>query len=108
MSGFTKGKWKYSEKLQQVTAYPEGPGNWLIVGGFPTYPDEQVMWKEITGKLCWNGDETDANGRLIAAAPEMYELLKIWTEIQAQPTLMEAQKKAQELLAYIDGEEAEE
>lgn len=42
--------------------------------------------------------------RLTAAAPEMYELLKVWTEIQAQPMLREARDKARELIARIDGE----
>ena len=46
-----------------------------------------------------------ANERLIAAAPEMYELLEVWVNIQAQPTLKEARKRASELLARIDGEE---
>lgn len=45
----------------------------------------------------------EANARLIAAAPEMYELMKIWVQVQAQPTLRNAQDKARELLARIDG-----
>lgn len=49
--------------------------------------------------------DKEANARLIAAAPEMYELLKVWVQIQAQPTLRNAQDKAQELLARIDGKE---
>ena len=50
-------------------------------------------------------DECYANARLIASAPEMYELLKVWVNVQAQPTLRNAQARAQELLARIDGEE---
>ena len=50
-------------------------------------------------------EETDA--RLIAAAPEMYELLKVWTQIRAEPTLKEARDTARKLLARIDGEEAQ-
>ena len=46
--------------------------------------------------------EIQANARLIASAPEMYELLKVWTEIQAQPTLRTAQETARKLLARID------
>ena len=42
------------------------------------------------------------NGRLIAAAPEMYKLMKIWVQVQAQPTLRNAQDKARELLERID------
>ena len=46
-------------------------------------------------------NNTIANARLIAAAPEMYELLKVWVQVQAQPTLRNAQDKAQKLLARI-------
>ena len=107
MSGFTKGKWKYSEELRQVTAYPEGPGNWPVVGGMPAFPGEAPsLWKDITGKLCWNGDETDANGRLIAAAPEMYEILCEFLCICGYNE--ETLEDAEELIARIDGEDAEE
>ena len=47
------------------------------------------------------------NARLIAAAPEMYELLKVWTQIGAEPTLMNARKRAVELLDSIDGKDGE-
>ena len=50
-------------------------------------------------------EETQANARLIAAAPEMYKLLKVWVNVQVQPTLREAQNTARELLARIDGVE---
>ena len=46
-----------------------------------------------------------ANARLIAAAPEMHELLKVWTQIGAEPTLKNARKRAEELLDSIDGKE---
>ena len=48
-------------------------------------------------------NNTIANARLIAAAPEMYELLKVWVQVQAQPTLRNAQDKARELIERIDG-----
>ena len=47
------------------------------------------------------------NARLIAAAPEMYKLLKVWTQIGAEPTLMNARKRAVELLDSIDGKDGE-
>ena len=56
---------------------------------------------------CFNTPDSKANAHLIAAAPEMYELLKVWVSIQAQPTLMNAREKAKELLARIDGKEAD-
>ena len=37
--------------------------------------------------------------------PEMYDLLKVWVTVQAQPTLMYARERARELLASIDGTE---
>lgn len=113
MRQFTKGKWKYLEATQCVTAYPEGPGNWPVIDGMPTYPDEQALWKDITGELCWNGEETDANGRLIAAAPEMYETLATLLEElpiiagdSRHDALVLAMHEARKLLARIDGEEA--
>ncbi|MBQ7544895.1 MAG: hypothetical protein IJT02_08130 [Synergistaceae bacterium] len=125
MSGFTKGIWKYSEELQEVTAYPEGSGDWPIVGGLPRFPgDGNSLWKDITGELCWNGTETDANGRLIAAAPEMYRLLCEFLKIDEQKTWAATEKNdpaymmalmaqdgavnmAKKLLARIDNEGAE-
>ena len=51
--------------------------------------------------------ERDRLYRMKEAAPEMYELLKVWTQILAQPTLMIAKEKAKELLNRIDGEDAQ-
>ena len=45
------------------------------------------------------------NPRLMAVAPEMYDLLKVWVTVQAQPDLRIAQERARELLASIDGTE---
>ena len=42
--------------------------------------------------------------RMIAAAPEMYALLRVWVNIGAEPVLMEAKKQAKDLIAQIDGE----
>lgn len=47
----------------------------------------------------------DYNMRLLAAAPEMYELLKVWAEIQVEPTLMEARNKTRKLIERIDRKE---
>ena len=47
----------------------------------------------------------NTNPQLTAAAPEMYELLKIWVQIQVQPTLMNAKDTARKLLDRIDGKE---
>ena len=89
MSKFTVGRWTESE-------------------GIITVSDEQGNWIGNVADIlcCKNEDEEKANARLIAAAPEMYELLEVWVNLQAQPTLMEARKRAQELLVRIDGTEA--
>lgn len=56
----------------------------------------------------WNmREEAKANTRLIAAAPEMYEMLKVWTLAYTEPMRMDARKRAVELLGCIDGKDAE-
>ena len=80
MSNFTKGKWKYLHNLYQVVSYPENE---------PVFYDgnAQALWHDITGELNIglnnSEEEAHANGRLIAAAPEMYELLKFFCEDKA-------------------------
>ncbi|MBQ3446864.1 MAG: hypothetical protein IJG37_04385 [Synergistaceae bacterium] len=81
MSKFTQGKWTAE----------------MIYGDHPIVTADGRMVAD-----CFNNE---ANARLIASAPEMYELLKVWTQIQAQPTLRNAQETARELLARIDGKE---
>ena len=88
MTEFTKGKWVYDEPFGvifshetcEVIAHVQGAG---------------------TGSCFCSTQEGQANARLIAAAPDMYELLKVWVQVQAQPTLRNAQDKAQKLLARI-------
>ena len=58
------------------------PGPWIAVGGWVEHPDDNVadictcdielMGQERLGR---SSDETAANARLIAAAPEMLETL---------------------------------
>ena len=56
----------------------------------------------------WNRREgVKAQSRPLAYVPEMYELLKVWTQVRAEPMLMNARDTARKLLARIDGEEAE-
>ena len=56
----------------------------------------------------WNRREgVKAQSRPLAYVPEMYELLKVWTQVGAEPMLMNARDTARKLLARIDGEEAE-
>lgn len=46
-----------------------------------------------------------ADAKLISAAPVMYELLRLWTTLQAEPSLKIARAKASKLLAAIDEQE---
>ncbi|MBQ7220721.1 MAG: hypothetical protein IJS28_07065 [Synergistaceae bacterium] len=53
-----------------------------------------------------NAEECTSNARLIASAPEMYELLK--SVVEYKPDIVwDVVFYAQKLLARIDGEEAE-
>ena len=97
MPKFTKGEWVFDEKDHKVVSYELIPH------------DGSKIWsaKHIAEVLSQRGKRPEllANGRLIAAAPEMYELLKVWTTIGVQPDLREAQEKARELIATIDEKE---
>lgn len=82
MSQFTKGKW-YADEWDI--------GRWGVFHG------------DISVADCW---DNEANARLIAAAPEMYSLLKqvaYGTCDDCMPMLVSARK----LLAHIDGKENE-
>lgn len=99
MSKFIAGKWIADDAGEYVfTQTPEGlemvaqMRGWSYLTKHLT-PDEAIKVQK-------------ANARLIAAAPEMHELLKVWTQIRAEPTLMNARKRAEELLVRIDGKEA--
>ena len=109
MSKFTKGKWKYLEALYEVTAYPEDEGTWRKNKfGWPVYTNGGC-WQDITGELCGlDEEEKHANGRLIAAAPEMYELLKELVCWKYDSTItVNLAIKAENLLASVDGKETE-
>ena len=86
MSKFTKGKWIIDRDGSAIFSDSE---DCYVAELSPANSDEQVA----------------ANARLIAAASEMYELLKIWVQIQVQPTLMNAKDTARKLLDRIDGKE---
>jgi hypothetical protein len=87
MSEFTKGTWEYD----RVSGCVHHNGRLIaeVAGG---------------GGANYCHSRGEANARLIAAAPDMYELLKVWVNVQAQPTLRNTQKMAQELLARINGD----
>lgn len=96
MTEFTKGKWTADDM-----------GEYVFAHGFNMMICQMRGWGYLHGTLGLTPDNVievqKANARLIAAAPEMYELMKIWVQVQAQPTLRNAQDKARELLERIDG-----
>ena len=106
MSKFTGGKWTaddygcyvFAHGTDMMICQMRGEGYLRSKEGLS---DEEIMAVQ------------EANARLIAAAPEMYELLRIFTDEPSETEkriyeLCSAFLKAQELLARIDGEEAEE
>ena len=86
MSKFTQGKWEYvMRSIRAIT------------------PKETIGVAFI---YCSNGqEEAEANARLIAAAPEMYELLKALWESSNDAEVGGVKLGAKKLLARIDGEE---
>lgn len=69
MSNYTKGKWKvYEDHMTARTDVVSEDG----IGFF------QKIIANI--KTCDTMDETDANARLIASAPDMYEALRALVE----------------------------
>lgn len=92
MSRFTKGKWRYVEMNNAVVVDDD---SYLPIA-FPT------------GCSMFSEQEYKANGRLIAAAPEMYELLLeelVPTSDYGGIVSFERERKIKELLARIDGKE---
>ena len=111
MSEFTKGKWEAGQLL-------DGSNQWIIITNRGT-PDEHIAaviqgcYKVIAPmQLEPLLEQTEANARLIAAAPEMYEALcelvclDGCTSCSCQ-SRADAIKEAQELIAHIDGREVE-
>lgn len=98
MSDFSKGKWRYSET-----------NNTVVIND-----DRYIPVAFLVGCSMFSKQEYQANGRLIAAAPEMYELLNsIAWYIEATQKLQkdyladefsDYATRVKELLARIDGE----
>lgn len=85
MSKFTEGEWEYDK---EYIFLPNG--KWYQPNGFVYDEEEQ------------------ANARLIAAAPEMYELLESIVSLLSVHSYSQGEAvKIHQLLARIDGEEAE-
>ncbi len=91
MSKFTKGTWMPSnDGLSVLVRDREGRRICEFI--------ECFMWHEDEA-------EDKANICLIAAAPEMYRLLKAFAECLHEDGMFGLMEDAQELIARIDGEE---
>ena len=84
----------------------------LLPPAFPHAPYTIQTTVHETGPGCWACEtiasvDSEANGRLIVAAPAMYELLKLCIETLDEylPFECGASKVSKRLLARIDGEE---
>ena len=104
MSEFTKGKWYLDDDKEDI---------------YVIYENEENGQKEkVYVAAAWAGGihegEAEANARLIAAAPEMYELLdgliyKLKTNGADEcEEIDEAIQEIERLIERIDGEEAQE
>ena len=93
MSKFTKGPWDVTPRLDVMKGK-----SYIAPISIMTHGSHMIAINE----------ETRANARLIAAAPEMYELLKeelIPTSDYGGTLSFERERKVRELLARINGEE---
>lgn len=99
MSDFSKGKWRYSEI-----------NNTVVIDD-----DRYIPVAFLLGCSMFSKQEYQANGRLMAAAPEMYEMITKLVDgitiaellngmqvVKVNPVLIESAKR---LLAEIDGED---
>lgn len=93
MSKFTPGEWEAlkAKGYHIIRLAPNG---------------EREVGKVIAYVLQWYQGEDWGTARLIAAAPEMYELLKEVAQCEGD-YVADTVFKAQELLARIDGEGTE-
>ena len=94
MPDFTKGEWKYIPEIRGIIAYD---GDRRKIWGNAITTDLSNEYK--------TDEEIHANGRLIAAAPEMYDLLKKLVGCSHEDDMCEITDTAYELLARIDGKE---
>ena len=90
MSEFTKGKWEYDDAHGCI--HHDGRLIAEVAGG------GGANYRHAAGQ---------ANARLIAAAPEMYELLRKCAEDLEFVGLLSLSNECSNLLARIDGQEAQ-
>ena len=97
----TKGPWIVHPTIQRVGTHnvgldvgPSGVAVAIVIGEFDKFLP---------------GDECEANARLIAAAPEMLELVRVLVNFTVNAVdpqdFAEIRNTAQALIAHIEGEE---
>ena len=91
MSNFSNGEWKCT------------PHGYLIAGKKLIGEIYEVSRMYISDD---QHAEADANARLIAAAPQMYKLLKNFARCKNDVGIWSLKLYAEKLLARIDGEDA--
>ena len=106
MPNFTQGKWKFNEHVSIITSDTER-GHECIAS--PFLPTKDFPYPTL--------QETIANGRLIAHAPEMYELLLDCAEFLEERSMLQCegcsefaallQDKVDALIGLIDGKEGD-
>ncbi len=105
MTEFTKGKWTADDM-----------GEYVFAHGFNMMICQMRGWAYLHGTLGLTPDNVievqKANARLIAAAPDMYKLLKFFCEDKAIDEdrfddYLVAIFEAKKLLALIDGDSQE-
>ena len=96
MSKFTKGKWLLNKRLEVYTE------DGLFIALCCIMPPRKKRYDDLNNDNVYN-EETRANARLIAAAPEMYKWLKAFLLISKDGTAINT-KHIKELLARIDEE----
>ncbi len=91
MSKFTPGKWEV--ETHGISVFDERCEQTLFI------TDNVYSWAD-------NNNEAEANARLIAAAPEMYRLVREFAGLPAGECMIGPMiHEARRLIACIDGEE---
>ena len=100
MTEFTKGKWTADDM-----------GEYVFAHGYDMMICQMRGWGYLKAQGLSDYEAIEvqkANARLIAAAPEMFELLKVCAKTETPSTYIQAflnlKDKARELLERIDGE----
>jgi hypothetical protein len=99
---FTPGPWRWiGDPRERVDAADGKPVLWPRNCRDLTEPE---CWGDLIGDYDRPEEEVEANARLIAAAPEMHELLRV-TWLRGGEMTDDLKRQVFALLARIDGKE---